>query len=83
MSALLNLRLASVAALLTGALALGGCAGFSADGGLVAVNAITAPALGQETVAMRTPEQAEAVSLRVKALLRKPLTADRGAQLHC
>lgn len=70
-----------LAALLTAALMLGGCAKFSPDGGLVSVNAITGPALGQEVVAVRTPEQAEAVSLRVKGLLRKPLTADRAAQI--
>ena len=36
---------------------------------------------GHETVAVRTSEQAEAMSLRVKALLRKPLTADRAAHI--
>ena len=81
MSTLLHLRLSTRAVLLTSALILGGCASFSPDGGLVAVNTITAPALGQETVAVRTPEQAEAISLRVKALLPKPLTADRAAQV--
>jgi outer membrane protein TolC len=80
MSALLH-RPSSIAALLTAALVLGGCASFSPDRGLVSVNAITAPALGQEAFAVRTPEQAEAVSLRVKALLRKPLTADRAAHI--
>ena len=79
MSTLLHLR--PIAPVLGVALILGGCASFSPDGGLVAVNAITAPPLGQETVAVRTPEQAEAVSLRVKALLRKPLTADRAVQI--
>jgi outer membrane protein TolC len=81
MSALLQNPSSSIAALLTAALVLGGCASFSPDGGLVSVNAITAPALGHEAVAVRTPEQAEAVSLRVKALLRKPLTADRAAHI--
>ena len=81
MSALLHLPSSRIAALFTAALVLGGCASFSPDGGLVSVNAITAPALGQEAVAVRTPEQAEAVSLRVKALLRKPLTADRAAHI--
>jgi|KBSSwiStaDraftv2_1062776.scaffolds.fasta_scaffold29777_3 outer membrane protein TolC len=80
MSALLH-RPSSIAALLTAALVLGGCASFSPDRGLVSVNAITAPALGQEAFAVRTPEQAEAVSLRVKALLRKPLNADRAAHI--
>ncbi len=81
MSALLHRPSSPIAVLLTAALVLGGCASFSPDGGLVSVNAITASALGQETVAVRTPEQAEAVSLRVKALLRKPLTADRAVHI--
>jgi outer membrane protein TolC len=81
MNALLHRAPSSLAALLTGALVLGGCASFSPDGGLVSVNAITAPALGQEAVAVRTPEQVEAVSLRVKALLRKPLSADRAVHI--
>ena len=74
-----------VAALLLGALLLGGCASFSPDGGLVAVNAITAPALGQEAVAVRTPEQAEAVSPSrqgavAPAAHRRSRRADRAAQ---
>lgn len=81
MSALLHLPSSPIASLLAAALVLGGCASFSPDGGLVSVNAITAPALGQETIAVRTPEQAEVVSLRVKALLRKPLNADRAAHI--
>ena len=58
-----------------------GCTSFSPDGGLVAVNAITGPALGESAVAVRTPEQAETVSHRVKALLRLPLSADRAVQI--
>jgi outer membrane protein TolC len=67
-------------ALLLG-LMLGGCASFSTDGGLMAVNDITAPALGQEAVRVRSDEQAEAVGQRVKALLRQPLSADRATQI--
>src|SRR6266498_2339362 len=37
------------------ALLLAGCAGFSPDGGLAAVNAITAPVAGYETAALRSP----------------------------
>lgn len=81
MSPLLPLpRTFSAVALLT-ALSLGGCASFSADGGLTSVNAITSPSLGQETSAIRTPEQAHAASLRVKELLRKPLSADRAVHV--
>jgi outer membrane protein TolC len=48
---------------------------------LMAVNDVTGPALGQNVVAMRTPEQAEAAHQRIKALLRQPLTADRAAAI--
>ena len=80
MSSLMPGRFTRAAALL-GLVMLGGCASFSPDGGLIGVNAITGPALGHDAVALRTPEQAEAVSARVKALLRQPLTADRAVQI--
>jgi len=60
---------------------LGGCASFSPDGGLLAVNDITTPALGANAVAVRTPEEAETASRRVKTLLRLPLSADRAVQI--
>lgn len=60
---------------------LGGCASFSSDGGLMAVNEITAPALGETAVAVRAPEQAEIANHRVGALLRQPLSADRAVQI--
>lgn len=68
-------------AILGSFLALAGCASFSPDGGLVAVNDITAASLGHETVAVRTPEQAEAAQERVRLLLRQPLSADRAMQV--
>ena len=69
------------AAILSSLLFLAGCASFSPDGGLVAVNDITAASLGENAVALRTPEQAEAARQRVKAVLRLPLTADRSVQI--
>jgi outer membrane protein TolC len=81
MSALMWVLRQRPAAAMLAMLLLGGCAGFSPDGGLVAVNAITAPSLGVETTALRTPEQAEAARLRVKALLRQPLNADRAVSI--
>lgn len=66
---------------LAGVLLLPGCASFSPDGGLAAVNAITAPVLAQDTVALRTPEDAAAARGRLKALLRQPLSADRAVQI--
>jgi outer membrane protein TolC len=68
-------------AALAGLLLLAGCASFSPDGGLGAVNAITGPAVGTDAVALRTPEDAANAEAQVKALLRKPLTADRAVQI--
>src|SRR5882724_271910 len=60
---------ASLAALLQG------CAGFSPDGGLSGVNAVTAPTLHQDAIALRTPEEDVAARARVRTLLKRPLTA--------
>src|SRR5581483_12513554 len=60
---------------------LSGCAGFSADGGLSGVDEITAPALGQSVQAIRTPEDAAGAEVRVRALLRRTLSADRAAAI--
>jgi outer membrane protein TolC len=69
------------AGLLASLLFLAGCASFSADRGLIAVNDITGPALGQDAIALRTPEDAESARAKVKALLGRPLSADRAAQI--
>lgn len=74
-------RSMSRAAALSGLLLVAGCASFSPDGGLGAVNAITGPAVGTDAVALRTPEDAANADTQVKALLRKPLTADRAVQI--
>lgn len=76
-----RMPIASRHAVTLAALLVGGCASFSPDRGLMAVNDITAPALGQEAVAVRTPEQAEAAGKRVRTLLRQPLSADRAVQV--
>jgi outer membrane protein TolC len=62
-------------------LALAGCASFSPDGGMLAVNEITAPVVGGPAEAIRTAEQAEDAQARVKALLRQPLSANRAVQV--
>ena len=74
-------RTVSRAAALAGLLLLAGCASFSPDGGLGAVNVITGPAVGTDAVALRTPEDAANAEAQVKALLRKPLNADRAVQI--
>jgi outer membrane protein TolC len=77
----LNILLTARPAAMMAVLLLGGCAGVSSDAGLTAVNALTSPSLGADAAALRTPEQAQAASRRVKALLRKPLSADRAAAI--
>lgn len=67
-----GLRRATAAAL---ALALGGCATFSPDGGLDAVQAITLPATGQPLARMAATPDGSAAQ-RVATLLATPLTAD-------
>ncbi|MES2115325.1 MAG: TolC family protein [Pseudomonadota bacterium] len=67
-----GLRRATAAAL---ALALGGCATFSSDGGLDAVQAITLPATGQPLARMPATPDGSAAQ-RVASLLATPLTAD-------
>src|SRR5262245_26546720 len=62
-------------------LVLSGCASFSPDSGMLAVNEIAAPALGADAEAIRTPGQAENARARVQSLLRRPLTADRAVQV--
>jgi len=61
-------------------LVLTGCAGFSPDGGLSGVNAITGASM-QEAVALRTPEEVDAAQARMRELLRKPLSAASVVQI--
>ncbi len=69
------------AAALFGVLLLAGCKTLTADGGMVFVEQVADTELRKEVVAIRSPEQAEEVSARVAALLRKPLTADSAVQI--
>ncbi len=60
---------------------LGGCAGFSPDGGFDAVASAARPHLAQEAAWARTPEQRRALDARVAELLREPLSADAAVQV--
>ena len=62
-------------------LSMPGCASFSPDGGMSGVSAVTAPALAQGPIALRTPEDDEAARARVRALLGRPLTASAAVQI--
>ncbi len=69
-------------ALLTGVAALlGGCASFSADGGLSPVQAISYSELNKDVVKIGDDAAAGSAKARVDQLLRKPLTADSAVQI--
>jgi outer membrane protein TolC len=72
--------LASGNLLATGML-LAGCASFSADGGLAKVNALSNSVTGVTAVALRSEEVEAFARARVVSLLRKPLTAERAAEI--
>jgi outer membrane protein TolC len=72
----------SLPAMLAGlAVLLTGCAGFSPDGGMSAVQDIAGAELGKDVVALRTPDDAEAAHAVVRRLLKRPLTADAAVQI--
>jgi len=75
-SALRPLALAVSAAVL-----LGGCAGFSADGGFDAVQSATRAHLAQDVAWTRDAGARSAAQERVEALLVQPLTADDAVQV--
>jgi outer membrane protein TolC len=58
------------------AAALAGCANFSPDQGMSAIQSMSAAGLGQDTVKIRSEEDAVFVRERVTVLLRKPLTPE-------
>lgn len=75
-------RRAGQAALAAGvAVLLGGCAGFSPDGGLGPAQAIGYSELNKEVVKVGDESSAASAKLRVDQLLRKPLTADAAVQI--
>lgn len=61
--------------------ALGGCARFSPDGGMAAVEAQAGVQLNAEVLKVRTADDAAAVDARVRALLGKPLDANAAVQI--
>jgi len=67
--------------LLATALALAGCANFSADGGFGPVQEMTRERTGQAPRLTRTPEDVQAVRTRVSELLAAPLGAASAVEL--
>ena len=58
------------------AVLLAGCASFSPDGGMDAVNGIIAPVLRQDAVKMSGDDELTDTSVRVQRLLKSPLSAE-------
>jgi len=70
-----------IAAIILGALLLGGCTTFSHDGGMSTVAAVAGDALHSDVAALRTPEEAAAARARTRELLRRSLTAGAAVQV--
>jgi outer membrane protein TolC len=62
-------------------LLLGGCAGFSPDGGMTAVQEIAGTPLNKDVAALRNGGDALAARVVIDGLLKKPLTADTAVQI--
>lgn len=72
----------SIRACIAAALPLvGGCANFSADGGMLAVQSFTGSTLGQQVDRIRTPEEAAEVRARVLDLKSGTLDVDAAIQI--
>lgn len=63
------------------ALALGGCATFSEDGGFGTVESAVRERTGQEAKWVRSDDESKSVHARVKELLAQPLSAEAAAQI--
>ena len=63
------------------AMLLSACQTWSPDGGMSVVAGIAGGDLNKEVAALRSPEEAEAARTKVKALLRRQLTADAAVQV--
>lgn len=60
---------------------LGGCAGFSPDGGMAPIQAAAYAEIGKDVVKIGDDQIALTAKARVDQLLRKPLTADSAVQV--
>lgn len=63
------------------ALLLAACTTFSPDGGMNVTADITDRELHKDTIAIRSQDDADAASARVRQLLKRPLTADTAVQI--
>lgn len=70
-----------IAAAALATVALGGCAGFSADGGFGVVEQAAGERLGKDVRWVRSDAERAALDARVEALLAEALTADAAVQV--
>lgn len=77
----MNLLILRLWALLALPVFIAGCAGFSKDGGLAAVNQMTQERLGATTVPTRTEQQTHEADDQARALLAEPLSLDGVARV--
>ncbi len=76
-----TVRSACALGIAAAALLLGGCVGFSPDGGMAPVVATVADRLDKDVAKVADEAQAETARDRAARLLRKPLTVDRAVQV--
>jgi outer membrane protein TolC len=60
---------------------LSACTWFAPDAGMGVVSTIAQQELNKDAIAIRSPEEAQAASARVRHLLGRPLTADAAVQI--
>ena len=76
-----TLRALRMPALLAAALTLPGCALFTSDGGMSAVQGIAGERLGKDVLALRSEDDTAIARSRIKALLARSLSADAAVQI--
>ena len=77
----LFLRAFRFGTLLGTAIAVAGCAGFSPDAGMSAVNAVVAPVLREDAVKLGTDADTAAALTRTQQLLKAPLSAETAVRI--
>jgi outer membrane protein TolC len=74
-------RLWAPCLLLPATLGLAGCANFSPDSGMSVVSAVTDQAIRKDVALVRSTDEAEQVSGKVRTLLSRPLSVDAAVQI--
>lgn len=74
-------RFAVLVTVLSSMAFLGGCANFSPDAGMFAVQGLTTESIGKDVTRVRTEEDARAVQERVRSLLSREVSVDDAVQI--